>query len=69
MHVLSVIAWFVLGIGLLVLVIDSAVRTFVLPRGATPVVTRGAFIGLRSVFNAATKTVRTYNQRDSVMAL
>ena len=29
------------GVGLLFLVIDSAVRTFVLPRGAAPLVTRG----------------------------
>ena len=49
MHVLTMILWFALGVGLLFLVIDSALRTFVLPRGATPLVTRGVFIGLRTV--------------------
>ena len=33
------------------LVFDSALRTFVLPRAATPVVTRAVFIGLRWCFN------------------
>ena len=37
---------------LLFLVADSAVRTFVLPRGATPLVSRTTFIGLRGVFDA-----------------
>ena len=43
------VLWFALGIGLLFLVLDSALRTFVLPRAATPLVTRVVFIGLRSV--------------------
>ena len=53
MHVVTVILWFVLGVGLLFLVVDSALRTFVLPRGAAPIVTRIVFIGLRMVFNTA----------------
>ena len=69
MHVVTVILWFALGIGLLFLVIDSALRTFVLPRGATPIVTRVVFIGLRMVFNAAARVARSYDGRDSVMAL
>jgi hypothetical protein len=68
-HVVSEILWCALGIMLLLLVIDSAVRTFVLPRSATPIVTRSLFIGVRSVFNLAARAMRTYDGRDSVMAL
>jgi hypothetical protein len=69
MHVVSTILWFGLGVGLVFLVIDSALRTFVLPRGATPIVTRVVFIGLRMVFNAIAGAARSYEGRDSVMAL
>jgi hypothetical protein len=69
MHVLTVVLWFLLGVGLLVLVFDSAVRTLVLPRGATPLVSRATFIGLRSVFNMMARVARSYDGRDSVMAL
>ena len=69
MHAVTVILWFVLGVGLLFLVVDSALRTFVLPRGATPVVSRLTFISLRSVFNGVARGARSYDGRDSVMAL
>ncbi|MFI5042372.1 MAG: hypothetical protein ACHQNA_11070 [Acidimicrobiales bacterium] len=69
MHALTVVLWSILGIALLLLVIDSALRTFVLPRGATPILTRSVFTGLRTVFNAVARTTRTYDGRDSVMAL
>jgi hypothetical protein len=69
MHALTVVLWFVLGIGLVFLVVDSAVRTFVLPRGATPFVSRITFIGLRVVFNGVARAARSYERRDSVMAL
>jgi hypothetical protein len=69
MHVLTQILWFALGFALLALVFDSAIRTFVLPRGAAPFVTRGVFVGLRSGFNLAARAARTYEGRDSVMAL
>ena len=69
MHVLTTLLWFVLGVGLVILVFDSALRTFVLPRGATPIVSRFTFISLRTVFNAIAQMARSYNGRDSVMAL
>ncbi len=69
MDVFTKVLWFVLGVGVLLLVIDSALRTFVLPRGATPIVTRGVFVGLRSVFNVFARSARSYDGRDSVMAL
>jgi hypothetical protein len=68
-HVLTQVLWFALGIGLLILVMDSAIRTFMLPRGAAPLVTRSVFIGVRSVFNLFARAARTYDRRDSVMAL
>ena len=69
MHVLSQVLWFALAIGLIVLVFDSVIRTFVLPRAATPIVTRSVFIALRSCFNVVARAARTYNGRDSVMSL
>ena len=69
MHVLTQILWFALGISLLVMVMDSAIRTFMLPRGASALLTRAVFIGVRSVFNLIARTARTYDGRDSVMAL
>src|SRR5206468_2134182 len=36
---------------------------------ATPIVSRSTFIGLRAVFNAVARAARSYDGRDSVMAL
>src|SRR5439155_27076811 len=69
MHVVTVILWFALGVGILFLVVDSALRTFVLPRGATPLVSRVTFISLRAVFNGMAWSARSYDGRDTVMAL
>jgi hypothetical protein len=69
MHVLTQVLWFALGIALVFLVLDSAVRTFVLPRAATPLVTRGVFIAVRSAFNGVARMARTYDGRDAVMSL
>src|SRR6266480_3349710 len=69
MHVVTAVLWFALGITLVALVLDSALRTFVLPRGATPIVSRATFIGLRTVFNVIARGARSYDGRDNVMAL
>src|SRR5712692_4576260 len=69
MGIASVVGWVVLGIALLVLVLDSALRTFILPRGAAPLITRLVFVGLRGAFNALARATRSYEGRDSVMAL
>ena len=61
--------WFVGGMALIMLVVDSAVRTFMLPRGEAAVTTRAVFVGLRSVFNRIARMTRTYEGRDRVMAL
>lgn len=49
--------------------LDSAVRTFVLPRGASGPVSRLVFGVVRAVFNGLTRLARTYEGRDRVMAL
>ena len=69
MEVASVVGWVVLGILLLVAVLDSALRTFILPRGVAPIITRLVFVGVRSGFNAWARATRSYEARDSVMAL
>ena len=63
------VLWFAGGILLLVLVIDSAVRTFMLPRGEAAITTRAVFVGLRGVFNRLVRLTRTYEGRDRIMAL
>jgi hypothetical protein len=63
------VLWFAGGVALLVLVIDSAIRTFILPRGVASVMTRAVFVGLRSVFNRLARVTRSYEGRDRVMAL
>lgn len=59
----------VIGVTLVVATLDSAIRTFVLPRGATSVITRYVFLVLRKVFDLIIRPVRTYEGRDRVMAL
>jgi hypothetical protein len=59
----------IVGIAMVVIVIDAAVRTFVLPRGATVTVTRLIARGLRVVFDVFARPAKSYEQRDRVMAL
>jgi hypothetical protein len=63
------VLWFAGGFLLLVLVLDSAVRTFVLPRGEASFITRVVFVGVRVPFNRLARMTRTYEGRDRVMAL
>jgi hypothetical protein len=69
MHVLTTVLWVALGIALLLLVLDSALRTIVLPRGESPVTTRAVFVSVRWCFNLIARSMRTYEGRDRVMAL
>lgn len=57
------------GLLLIGFVLDSALRTFVLPRGARTPLTRGVFTSLRVVFDAFARETRSYESRDRVMAL
>jgi hypothetical protein len=57
------------GVFIIGAVVDSAVRTFVLPRGASSFVTRFVFRTLGRVFRTLLKPLSTYEARDRVMAL
>ncbi len=59
----------VVGALLVVVVVDSAVRTFVLPRGVTVVYSRFVFTIVRRGFKFVAKRLDTYEARDRVMAL
>jgi hypothetical protein len=57
------------GVALVLTVYDSALRTFVLPRGSSNPLTRLVFVGLRWVFKLFARESRTYETRDRIMAL
>lgn len=57
------------GVLLIAAVLDSALRTFVLPRGARTPLTRWVFGGLRMLFDLVARPARTYERRDRIMAL
>ncbi|HEX7522003.1 MAG TPA: hypothetical protein VF441_08115 [Acidimicrobiia bacterium] len=59
----------VAGVLLVALTLDSAVRTFVLPRGVTVMYTRIVFVSMRRMFVAVMHFTKTYEARDRVMAL
>lgn len=59
----------VVGVGLVIAVVDSAVRTFVLPRGVVSTLTRAVFQGVNRAFRLVIRPMRTYEARDSAMAL
>jgi len=67
--VLAEVLWFALGVLVLFAVVDSALRTFVLPRGVAPPLTRSVFASLRAAFDGLARLRRTYDGRDAVMAL
>jgi len=57
------------GAALVVAISLSAVRTVVLPRGSSAAVTRYLFRTTRKLFELRLRTVKTYEERDRVMAL
>jgi hypothetical protein len=59
----------VLGAAAIVVVIDAAIRTFVLPRGATVTFSRVISRTSRLVFDLFARPRRSYEERDRVMAL
>ncbi len=60
---------FSLGLTLVVVTLLSAVKTFVLPRGAPDILTRLLFNFMRSAFRLRLRWTRAYEKRDRVMAL
>ena len=63
------VAWFVGGALLVLIALDSAVRTFILPRGAAVPYTRLVFVAVRRVFDLRLRFAKSYEARDRVMAL
>ena len=60
---------FIVGLYLAAYTFISATRTFVLPRSASVKLTRVVFLFVRRLFNLLMKTLPTYEQRDSLMAI
>jgi hypothetical protein len=60
---------FILGGGLVAATLVSAIRTFVLPRSAPDALTRAVFVAMRHLFNFRLRRMRTYLERDRLMAL
>lgn len=63
------VALWIAGIVLIVVVVDAAVRTFVLPRGSVVRLTRIVAVAVRRLFDLGLRPARTYRTRDRVMAL
>lgn len=69
METLRDVALFVAGAALVVIVLDSALRTFVLPRGVFVRFTRFVSVAVRTLFDIRLRFAKTYESRDRVMAL
>jgi hypothetical protein len=57
------------GVLLVLAVLDSAIRTFMLPRSASTPLTRSTFVTVRWGFSWLARDSHTYERRDRVMAL
>ncbi len=68
MHAVWVVVQVVIGLLLLFAALNSALRTFVLPRGSVSMVTRFVFVVLRRLFDGLAGTRDTYEARDRIMA-
>jgi hypothetical protein len=68
-NVVGDVLLFLAGFALVCIVLDSAMRTFVLPRAVVSRLTRIVFRGLRIVFDFIARRFSTYEGRDRVMAL
>ncbi|MGQ0803696.1 MAG: hypothetical protein ACT4PI_07530 [Actinomycetota bacterium] len=63
------VAWFGGGALLVLVALDSAVRTFVLPRGVVVPYSRLVFVAVRRLFDLRLRFARSYEARDRVMAM
>jgi hypothetical protein len=57
------------GVLVIAAVLDSALRTFVLPRGVSTPLTRAVFTSVRAGFDTVARMAKSYEGRDRVMAL
>ena len=62
-------AIFVLGAAIVIATVLSAVKTFVLPRGAPVLLSRVVFSAIRWLFNQVARPSRPYLTRDRIMAM
>ncbi len=69
MSVVVHVVWFAVGALLVFVALDSALRTFVLPRGVVVRYTRVVFVAIRRLFDLRLRFARSYEARDRVMAL
>jgi hypothetical protein len=60
---------FLIGFGIVVLVLLSAIRSFVLPRSAPDKLGRFTFLSVRFLFGLRMRKVHAYRDRDRIMAL
>jgi hypothetical protein len=69
MRTVEDVVLFAVGLALVLIVLDSAMRTFVLPRAVVSRLTRVVFRTLRIIFDTIARRFKTYEGRDRVMAL
>lgn len=69
MEIVGSVALAAAGVVIVVAVFDSALRTFVLPRGVSTILTRAVFLTIRRVFDQLAREGRSYESRDRIMAL
>jgi hypothetical protein len=60
---------FIVGLGLVFFALRSAIRILVLPRNVSDKIGRFVFVGMRRLFNLRTRNARSYEERDSIMAM
>lgn len=66
--ILNILA-FLAGLMLVSYILLSAIRTFVLPRASSEILSRFFFLTMRLLFDLRAKKARSYEERDHLMAL
>src|SRR5579863_8099830 len=69
MHIVGDVALVLVGVAAIFVVLDAALRTFVLPRGAGVLFTHLVFQAVRRTLHLFARPNRSYEARDRVMAL
>jgi hypothetical protein len=59
----------IVGVVAVIVVLDAAIRTFVVPRGSVVTLTAAIFIGVRQLFRPFAPAGASYERRDRVMAV
>src|SRR5262245_53267776 len=69
MHTVGDVLLFALGVVIVVIVLDGAIRTFVVPRATVVTFTVSVFRSVRWVFRLLARPSRGYEAQDRVLAL